>query len=59
MPESNYRPENISKIFLLPNLMTAGNLIFGFLAVLKIFEGSIQREKPNPPSRWPRSGENS
>ena len=45
MPESNYRPENISKIFLLPNLMTAGNLIFGFLAVLKIFEGSIQREK--------------
>ncbi len=24
--------------------MTAGNLIFGFLAVLKIFEGSIQRE---------------
>ncbi len=29
------------KIFLLPNLMTAGNLIFGFLAVLKIFEGSI------------------
>ena len=45
MPESNYRPENISKIFLLPNLMTAGNLIFGFLAVLKIFEGSIQREE--------------
>jgi CDP-diacylglycerol--serine O-phosphatidyltransferase len=25
--------------------MTAGNLIFGFLAVLKIFEGSIQFEK--------------
>ncbi len=43
MPESNYRPENISRIFLLPNLMTAGNLIFGFLAVLKIFEGTIQR----------------
>jgi CDP-diacylglycerol---serine O-phosphatidyltransferase len=33
-----------AKIFLLPNLMTAGNLIFGFLAVLKILEGSIQRE---------------
>ena len=32
------------KIFLLPNLMTAGNLIFGFLAVLKIFEGSITKE---------------
>jgi CDP-diacylglycerol--serine O-phosphatidyltransferase len=38
-------PDNPAKIFLLPNLMTAGNLIFGFLAVLKIFEGSIQREK--------------
>ena len=33
--------ENPGKIFLLPNLMTAGNLIFGFLAVLKIFEGAI------------------
>jgi CDP-diacylglycerol--serine O-phosphatidyltransferase len=37
-----------AKIFLLPNLMTAGNLIFGFLAVLKIFEGSIQRETHGP-----------
>src|ERR1700759_1374875 len=36
---------NPGKIFLLPNLMTAGNLIFGFLAILKIFEGSIDREK--------------
>jgi len=44
MSEPNYKPENISRIFLLPNLMTAGNLIFGFLAVLKIFEGTIQRE---------------
>jgi CDP-diacylglycerol--serine O-phosphatidyltransferase len=33
-----------AKIFLLPNLMTAGNLIFGFLAVLKIFEGAILKE---------------
>jgi len=40
-PERNTNP---AKIFLLPNLMTAGNLIFGFLAVLKIFEGSILRE---------------
>jgi CDP-diacylglycerol--serine O-phosphatidyltransferase len=39
---------NPAKIFLLPNLMTAGNLIFGFLAVLKIFEGSIQRETGGP-----------
>lgn len=39
------RPKDPAKIFLLPNLMTAGNLIFGFLAVLKILEGSIQRER--------------
>jgi CDP-diacylglycerol--serine O-phosphatidyltransferase len=38
------RPDNPAKIFLLPNLMTAGNLIFGFLAVLKIFEGSLQKQ---------------
>jgi CDP-diacylglycerol--serine O-phosphatidyltransferase len=38
-PPSNI--PNPGKIYLLPNLMTAGNLIFGFLAVLKIFEGSI------------------
>lgn len=37
-------PDNPSKIYLMPNLMTAGNLILGFLAVLKIFEGSIMRE---------------
>jgi CDP-diacylglycerol--serine O-phosphatidyltransferase len=36
------RPDNPSRIFLLPNLMTAGNLIFGFFAVLKIFEGTLQ-----------------
>src|SRR5476649_875214 len=48
MSESNYRPENISRIFLLPNLMTAGNLIFGFLAVLKIFEGAIQQATGGP-----------
>jgi CDP-diacylglycerol--serine O-phosphatidyltransferase len=37
-----------AKIFLLPNLMTAGNLIFGFLAVLKILDGSIHREQDKP-----------
>ena len=36
--------QNPSKIYLLPNLMTAGNLIFGFLAVLKIFDASLQRQ---------------
>ena len=39
--------DNPSRIFLLPNLMTAGNLLFGFLAVLKIFEGSLQRQSGN------------
>jgi CDP-diacylglycerol--serine O-phosphatidyltransferase len=38
------RPGDPAKIFLLPNLMTAGNLIFGFLAVLKIIDGAFQRE---------------
>ena len=36
------------KIFLLPNLMTAGNLFFGFLAVLKIFQGSIEQVTGGP-----------
>jgi CDP-diacylglycerol---serine O-phosphatidyltransferase len=44
-PQRNTNP---AKIFLLPNLMTAGNLIFGFLAVLKIFEGSNQQVKGGP-----------
>src|ERR1700734_2862053 len=47
------RTSNPARIFLLPNLMTAGNLIFGFLAVLKILEGSIQRETGGPD--WTRS----
>jgi CDP-diacylglycerol--serine O-phosphatidyltransferase len=38
------RHSDPAKIFLLPNLMTAGNLIFGFLAVLKIFDGAITEE---------------
>jgi CDP-diacylglycerol--serine O-phosphatidyltransferase len=42
------RAANPAKIYLLPNLMTAGNLIFGFLAVLKILDGSIHREEDKP-----------
>ncbi|MCE0522196.1 MAG: CDP-diacylglycerol--serine O-phosphatidyltransferase [Methylacidiphilales bacterium] len=42
------RSSNPARIFLLPNLMTAGNLIFGFLAVLKIFEGSNQQATGGP-----------
>jgi CDP-diacylglycerol--serine O-phosphatidyltransferase len=47
MSVPHHVPENPAKIFLLPNLMTAGNLIFGFLAVLKIFEGTLQRQSGN------------
>ena len=32
-----------TKIYLWPNLMTAGNLICGFLAVLRILQGTIER----------------
>ena len=38
------RSTNPAKIYLLPNLMTAGNLIFGFLAVLKIIDATFQRD---------------
>ena len=31
-------------VYLLPNLMTAGNLVCGFMAILQIFEGTILRE---------------
>ncbi len=34
-------PGNEPKIYLLPNLMTAGNLFCGFAAVLRIIEGSL------------------
>ncbi|MFT4551359.1 MAG: CDP-diacylglycerol--serine O-phosphatidyltransferase, partial [Verrucomicrobiales bacterium] len=32
-------PDNEPKIYLLPNLMTAGNLFCGFMAVLTVFKG--------------------
>ena len=34
------------KIFLLPNLMTAGNLFCGFAATLKIIAGTLIQEAP-------------
>jgi CDP-diacylglycerol--serine O-phosphatidyltransferase len=37
-------------VYLLPNLMTAGNLFFGFAAVLNILEGTIRRTTEN--SDW-------
>src|SRR5438046_3431759 len=33
--------QNHSKIYLLPNLMTAGNLFCGFTATLNILEGAL------------------
>jgi len=36
-------PQN-PKIYLLPNLMTAGNLLCGFVAVLKIVEGALLQD---------------
>jgi len=35
------RPSDEPKIYLLPNLMTAGNLFCGFAATLKIIEGAL------------------
>src|SRR3954471_4981953 len=41
--------ENDSKIYLLPNLMTAGNLFCGFAATLKIVQGALlQGTTPGP-----------
>ncbi|KIE58564.1 CDP-diacylglycerol--serine O-phosphatidyltransferase [Methylacidiphilum kamchatkense Kam1] len=45
------------KIYLLPNLLTAGNLICGFLAILKILEGSILRDSDT--AGWIHTYENS
>src|SRR5437870_13555313 len=40
--------EQPSKIYLLPNLMTAGNLFCGFTATLKILEGALlQASRPD------------
>ncbi len=38
---SDESPDGLPKIYLLPNLMTAGNLCCGFLATLKILEGAL------------------
>ncbi len=36
--------EELPKIYLLPNLMTAGNLFCGFAATMRILEGALLRE---------------
>ena len=40
--------EGNPKIYLLPNLMTAGNLFCGFAAVLKILEGALVQVAATP-----------
>jgi CDP-diacylglycerol--serine O-phosphatidyltransferase len=35
--------EHQRMVYILPNLMTAGNLCCGFMAILKIFEGTVMR----------------
>ncbi len=37
------QPEEFPKIYLLPNLMTAGNLFCGFAATVRILEGTLLR----------------
>jgi CDP-diacylglycerol--serine O-phosphatidyltransferase len=40
-PEDSH--ENDKAVYVLPNLMTAGNLFCGFMAILQIFEGTMTR----------------
>jgi CDP-diacylglycerol--serine O-phosphatidyltransferase len=40
------------RIYLLPNLMTAGNLLCGFVAVLKILEGALLKNTDPDQAAW-------
>lgn len=37
--------QEMPKVYLLPNLMTAGNLFCGFMAILQIIQGSLERHE--------------
>jgi len=39
------KPDDEPKIYLLPNLMTAGNLFCGFAAVLRLIEAAIATQQ--------------
>lgn len=41
---SSTAPRRTSKVYLLPNLMTAGNLFCGFMAILQIIAGSLEQQ---------------
>lgn len=50
MNKTEYDP---ARVYLLPNLMTAGNLFCGFMAVLYIFQGTITRTtEGGDPTLW-------
>lgn len=40
----NERKPGRMMVYLLPNMLTAGNLFCGFMAILSIFEGTLQRQ---------------
>jgi CDP-diacylglycerol--serine O-phosphatidyltransferase len=61
MNQENHHPPRASesagsvenpRIYLLPNLMTAGNLLCGFMAVLKIVEGALLQNTPQSAQRF-------
>lgn len=43
IPSSN-TPSAMSRVYLLPNLMTAGNLFCGFMATIQIIAGSLEQQ---------------
>ena len=51
MNHDNENESNGPKIYLLPNLMTAGNLFCGFAAVLNIFDAVIEMNTGADPAR--------
>lgn len=57
MTQPNSQKNGETKVYLLPNMFTAGNLFCGFMAVLQIFQGTILRitEEGN----WVHNYENS
>ncbi|MEQ2010081.1 MAG: CDP-diacylglycerol--serine O-phosphatidyltransferase [Limisphaerales bacterium] len=46
-PDTNGSDEGRLQIYFLPNLMTAGNLFCGFLAITKIVESKLEAPYPN------------
>jgi len=51
-PPAKTPVDDPARIYVLPNLMTAGNLICGFSAVLLIFQGTLLREAGAPAPEW-------